>query len=97
MVLIVLKLFHNLKKEGLIIMNRKDEINAVEVLGELIGYGNLMEIASALWDEKLTTQYAISNAVHLPVVLSDIKLLKRNEIMKRHTQIYNESLRRKID
>ena len=30
-------------------MNRKEEIARVEQLGEAIGYGNLMDIASGLW------------------------------------------------
>jgi hypothetical protein len=30
-------------------MNRKEEIAQVEQLGEAIGYGNLMDIASGLW------------------------------------------------
>lgn len=33
-------------------MNRKDEILKVKELGEAIGYGNMMDIASALWGLK---------------------------------------------
>lgn len=35
-------------------MDRKSEIVAVKVLGERIGYGNIMDIASALWTMRLS-------------------------------------------
>ena len=35
-------------------MDRKSEIEAVRKLGESIGYGNIMDIASALWCLKLS-------------------------------------------
>ena len=34
-------------------MNREDEIAAVKLVGEKIGYGNLMHIAGALWRRSL--------------------------------------------
>jgi hypothetical protein len=34
-------------------MNRKQEIEVVKKLGEQIGYGHLMSLASALWRQKL--------------------------------------------
>jgi hypothetical protein len=40
--------------------SRKSEIEAVRALGEYIGYGNMMEIASALWAEKLENTYGIT-------------------------------------
>lgn len=33
------------------------EVNAVQRLGEQIGYGHLMSLASALWRRKLTKEY----------------------------------------
>ena len=43
-------------------MNRKEEIARVEQLGEAIGYGNLMDIASGLWALKE------GNPMHMPSV-----------------------------
>jgi hypothetical protein len=40
-------------------MNRQSEIQAVKALGNQIGYGNVMHIASALWANKLKTEYDI--------------------------------------
>jgi hypothetical protein len=34
-------------------MNREQEILAVKLLGEIIGYGNMMSIATALWRKYL--------------------------------------------
>ena len=53
------------------IFNR--EVEAVRNLGEKIGYGNMMAIASALWRESLRqNKYPISGAF-IPVLESDIK------------------------
>jgi hypothetical protein len=38
-------------------MRRQEEIQSVRELGEAIGYGNLMSIASALWALKLKRDY----------------------------------------
>jgi hypothetical protein len=37
--------------------NNTFEVNAVKRLGEQIGYGHLMSLASALWRRKLTKEY----------------------------------------
>lgn len=46
---------------------RKQEIIAVKELGESIGYGNLMDIASALWAMKLSSD-GIERIMHVPTV-----------------------------
>ena len=48
-------------------MSRKDEILAVKDLGERIGYGNMMDIASALWSIKLSDD-GIERIMHVPTV-----------------------------
>ena len=48
-------------------MSRKDEILAVKALGERIGYGNMMDIASALWSIKLSDD-GIERIMHVPTV-----------------------------
>ncbi|MCP1185009.1 hypothetical protein [Paenibacillus sp. 1781tsa1] len=50
-------------------MNRKSEIEAVKSLGEKIGYGNLMDIASALWAVSLEDKYGIKAGAFVPTVL----------------------------
>lgn len=51
---------------------RKQEIVAVKELGETIGYGNLMDIASALWSMKLSVDGA-ERIMHVPTVKPCIK------------------------
>lgn len=48
-------------------MSRRDEILNVMELGEKIGYGNLMAIASTLWAQKESSDGVI-RAGHLPTV-----------------------------
>lgn len=43
-------------------MNRSEEIFAVKQLGEKIGYGNLMDVASGLWAIK------VGHPMHIPSV-----------------------------
>ncbi|PZT57413.1 hypothetical protein [Paenibacillus silvae] len=50
-------------------MNRKAEIEAVKNLGEKIGYGNLMDIASGLWGISLEDKYGIKTGAFVPTVL----------------------------
>lgn len=57
-------------------MSRKEEILKVKKLGERIGYGNLMDIASALMSIK-------SDGIeieHVPTVLPCIKKEEREDI-----------------
>lgn len=51
------------------------EVNAVQRLGEQIGYGNLMSLASALWRRKLAKKYGedFTKDAFLPVLNIDIK------------------------
>ena len=48
-------------------MSRKNEIIEVKALGERIGYGNMMDIASALWSMKLSDD-GILRIMHVPTV-----------------------------
>lgn len=49
-------------------MDRKSEILAVKELGTRIGYGNIMDIASALWTLELERLHGIKNGAHIPTV-----------------------------
>lgn len=46
----------------------KSEIEAVKRLGEQIGYGNMMSIASTLWAISLKEKYGITSGAFLPTV-----------------------------
>ena len=49
-------------------MDRKSEILEVKALGERIGYGNMMDIASALWALELERLHGIKDGAHIPTV-----------------------------
>ena len=49
-------------------MARLEDIKAVEKLGEAIGYGNMMDIASALWSKKMTAKTGQYCVMHVPTV-----------------------------
>lgn len=51
---------------------RKREILAVKRLGEEIGYGNMMDIAAAIWTMKLSDDKT-TRIMHVPTVESCIK------------------------
>ena len=58
-----------------------DEVKAVKELGEKIGYGNMMSIASALWRKSLKENgYPISGAfvpTCLPFIKEDLQDLDK--------------------
>ncbi len=68
-------------------MNRKDEIQAVRELGEKIGYGNMMELASAMWAVKLLRDYGSSEGAFVPTILSDLKRKPREQCKFRQAYI----------
>jgi hypothetical protein len=47
---------------------RKEEILAVKQLGEEIGYGNMMSIASAIWSVNLEKQGLPINGAFVPII-----------------------------
>lgn len=51
----------------------KNEIQQVKALGELIGYGNLMDIASILWAKKLQDDGYDNIGAFYPMILPEIK------------------------
>ena len=54
-------------------MDRSEEIRAVKALGEQIGYGNLMDIASALWAVDLDSAGYSSDGAFVPVPMLYVK------------------------
>ena len=71
-------------------MDRDQEIKAVKALGDAIGYGNMMDIASALWAEDLEKSYGIAVGAFVPVCLPSVEKQRRKivavrqEMMKIH-------------
>jgi len=47
---------------------RKAEIQTIKELGKSIGYGNIMDIASALWALDLERMHGIKSGAHIPTV-----------------------------
>jgi len=54
-------------------MNINQEIKAVEMLGETIGYGNMMALASAIWRKKLKDSGIPEIGAFVPTISSFIK------------------------
>lgn len=71
-------------------MSRIEEINAVKKLGEKIGYGNLMSIASGLWSVDLQKKYGTSSGAFIPVCIYDVKKKCRDEILREQNAVCNE-------
>lgn len=79
---------------------RKQEIIAVKELGELIGYGNLMDIASALWAMKLSSD-GIERIMHVPTVEPCMKKKEwertREQVLGRSEEIKSYGINFKTD
>ncbi len=67
----------------------KTEIYQVKSLGEKIGYGNLMDIASTLWAKDLNDRCGSESAALYPVLIRDMKdgFLKDDIIKERICKI----------
>ena len=51
----------------------KREVEEVKRLGDQIGYGNMMTIASALWAKMLTDEWGRDDGAFYPTILSNMK------------------------
>lgn len=69
-------------------MNEKNEMLAVKELGEKIGYGNMMSLASSLWAIDLQDKYGLIGGNFMPVNITAIKKsqIKRFEIELNHNK-----------
>lgn len=67
-------------------MSRKQEIQAVKALGERIGYGNMMSIASALWANNLKDKYDLpineSSGAFVPVCIFQLKKSEKKRTLE---------------
>ena len=72
-------------------MTHSEEILAVKELGEKIGYSNLMQTASALWDRDMRRackQNYFAEGIYVPTNLCFVKRKMRNTIMANHEKEY---------
>ena len=77
-------------------MTRREEIERVKELGEEIGYGNMMDIASALWGMSLHGAYgAPHHHAHIPTCYLNIKKRKLKPIIEAQTERVREIEARK--
>ena len=51
----------------------KLEVEEVKRLGDQIGYGNMMKIASALWAKMLIDEWGTDRGAFYPTILSNMK------------------------
>ena len=71
-----------------------DEISAVKALGEQIGYGHLMELASALWRKSLKEKDYPTSGAFVATIEPDIKKPYRKR-MEKQRAIYDELVKDK--
>lgn len=60
-------------------MRTEQEIKSVKALGDEIGYGNLMCIASALWRNMLRRNNFPINGAFVPVLMYGVKELNKED------------------
>jgi flavodoxin len=63
-------------------MSYESEVLAVKALGDQIGYGNMMNIASALWRDMLEKSGAPKQGAHIPTIMACIKEEEKEWIQK---------------
>lgn len=68
----------------------KNQILQVKALGEMIGYGNMMDIASILWAQKLKDDGYDDIGAFYPMILPEIK----NGALKKYAK---NDRKRKLD
>lgn len=74
----------------------KQEVAAVERLGDSIGCGHLMALATALWRRKLKAKGLPENAAFIGVCDISIKNNRLNSVMK-EVHMYDEIIKRYYD
>jgi hypothetical protein len=74
----------------------KREVIAVKALGENIGYGNMMSIASALWQLDLKDRHNLDTGAFIPTIAFDMKKKegeKAIEEQKRRAEYFRKMLK----
>ena len=76
----------------------KKEVLAVKQLGDAIGYGNMMSIASALWALKLKESGDPISGAFIPTIVYDMKKkdgIKAEEELVRRMESFKRMLKNK--
>lgn len=74
----------------------KQETAVLEMLGDSIGYGHLMALATALWRRKLRSQGLPENAAFIGVCDISIKNDRLKSVME-EVRVYDEIVKRYYD
>ena len=69
-------------------MTYSEQVHAVQSLAQQIGYGELMSIASALWDREWQRR-GVQSAYLLPVHISFVRKRFRDTALSKHLQEYD--------
>ena len=69
--------------------NLKSEIKLVKIIGEQIGYGHMMLLASALWRKSLNERGVPESGAFLPTILTLIKD-EEHEMAQRESHFYDK-------
>lgn len=77
-------------------MTRKGEIEVVKMIGDKIGYGHTMELASALWRRKLKETGTPENGAFVPVATFQIKD-DEMEMVEKNIKNYDLLVARELD
>ena len=73
-------------------MSYQNEVAAVKALGERIGYGQMMSIASALWSISLRKSMGSDNGAFVPVLFDDVYKRYRKQQKAHRDQIIQKIL-----
>jgi hypothetical protein len=77
----------------------KREVLAVKALGEKIGYGNMMSIASALWQLDLKDRHNLDIGAFIPTITLNMKKKegeKAIEEQKRRAEYFKKMLKNEL-
>lgn len=73
-------------------MSYKEEVGKVQELGEAIGYGNLMEIASLLWEIHMLKTNTPVSGVFVPAPKYSVTLTReqkeRREVLLKEIRLF---------
>jgi len=76
------------EKTDKIIDTTAEEIKAIKILGEQIGYGHMMALTSALWRQKLKEDGYSDRGAFIPTIIIFLKEEYR-EIVGKENKIYD--------
>lgn len=76
-------------------MNKNEEIESVRILGEAIGYGNLMVLASALWRKSLSDSGYPTSGAFIPTCITSVNDKEILDTIDKEIKIYDRYIQEK--